>query len=58
MTVETTPCEWFALCDRVADGLRAHPILGAVPVCERCAGVVGEPITSDERQALASALEA
>jgi len=29
-------CEWFALCDNVATGERKHPILGNVPVCDRC----------------------
>lgn len=29
-------CEWFALCDREADHLVRHPILGDVPTCERC----------------------
>ena len=30
-------CEWFALCDRPADGVVSHPILGWVPTCQRCA---------------------
>jgi hypothetical protein len=30
-------CEWFALCDRPATGTTPHPILGAVPTCDRCA---------------------
>jgi len=30
-------CEWFALCDHEADGTVSHPILGAVPTCQRCA---------------------
>lgn len=30
-------CEWFALCTRPADGVVAHPILGMVPCCRRCA---------------------
>lgn len=29
-------CEWFALCDRVAVTTRNHPILGEVPICDRC----------------------
>jgi hypothetical protein len=29
-------CEWFALCDRKATGFIVHPILGDVPVCNRC----------------------
>ena len=31
-----TPCEWFALCDHEATGTMAHPILGDVPICDRC----------------------
>lgn len=30
-------CEWYALCDRPADGIVKHPILGDVPCCQRCA---------------------
>lgn len=30
-------CEWFALCTNPAAGMVAHPILGEVPTCERCA---------------------
>ena len=30
-------CQWFALCDREATTTVAHPILGDVPACERCA---------------------
>jgi hypothetical protein len=30
-------CEWFALCTRPADGVVAHPIIGPVPTCQRCA---------------------
>jgi hypothetical protein len=33
-------CEWFALCDRPATDTRPHPILGDVPVCDRCAAFV------------------
>lgn len=29
-------CEWYALCTNAATGLVKHPILGSVPVCERC----------------------
>lgn len=35
-------CEWFARCGRPAVDLRAHPIIGGVPVCERCARFVDE----------------
>jgi len=34
-------CEWFALCDRPADGVVSHPILGWVPTCQRCADKLG-----------------
>ncbi len=30
-------CQWFALCDRPADGTVAHPVLGDTPTCARCA---------------------
>jgi len=33
---EPTPCQWWAMCDREAVGIRHHPILGAVPICLRC----------------------
>lgn len=29
-------CEWFALCDNIATKTITHPILGDVPVCDRC----------------------
>lgn len=32
-----TLCQWFALCDHEAVGVVAHPILGDVPTCQRCA---------------------
>jgi hypothetical protein len=38
MTVRGRPvCEWFALCENPATGLVAHPVLGHVPTCQRCA---------------------
>jgi hypothetical protein len=36
-----TVCEWFALCDNPAVGTLPHPVLGDVPVCDRCADKVG-----------------
>lgn len=29
-------CRWFALCDHQATSTMPHPILGAVPICDRC----------------------
>jgi hypothetical protein len=42
MTTKTTTaapakCQWFALCDRPATTTAAHPIIGQVPICARCA---------------------
>lgn len=34
-------CGWFARCGRAAVGIVRHPVLKAVPVCARCAGVCG-----------------
>lgn len=31
------PCQWFAACDRHATSTQQHPVLGAVPICGRCA---------------------
>jgi hypothetical protein len=30
-------CEWFALCDHEAIARVPHPVLGSVPICQRCA---------------------
>lgn len=29
-------CRWFALCTNDATKTRSHPILGDVPICDRC----------------------
>lgn len=29
-------CAWFLKCDNLATTTRRHPILGNVPICERC----------------------
>jgi len=34
---EAVACRWFARCENVAVGVQSHPILGEVPICERCA---------------------
>lgn len=39
MTAET--CRWFALCANPAIGKVAHPYIGEVPVCRRCADKMG-----------------
>jgi hypothetical protein len=36
------PCQWFALCENDATQTRPHPILGDVPICDRCAARVDE----------------
>lgn len=33
-------CEWFLLCENEATTTEPHPILGDVPICERCAAKV------------------
>ncbi len=30
-------CEWWALCTNEAVTTEPHPILGDVPICQRCA---------------------
>jgi len=30
-------CCWFAACENEAISTEAHPILGQVPICDRCA---------------------
>jgi len=30
-------CEWFALCDNIATATEPHPVIGSVPICDRCA---------------------
>lgn len=29
-------CTWFAMCMNVATATRSHPVLGEVPISERC----------------------
>lgn len=34
-------CGWFATCDHSADAVMDHPVLGPVPICQRCADTIG-----------------
>lgn len=34
------PCEWFVKCGNMATTMRAHPVLGSVPICDRCDALV------------------
>ena len=36
----TDLCAWFLLCANVATTTEPHPILGNVPICDRCAAKV------------------
>lgn len=56
MTSTDGICHWFAVCDRPSIGTVQHPMLGAVPTCQRCADRHNltvtpygeeEPVTSD-----------
>lgn len=38
----TVVCQWFALCDHPATQGIAHPTLGNVPTCDRCAARIAE----------------
>lgn len=38
-------CEWYALCANLAVGTTPHPILGPVPICDRCAQRHNLPVT-------------
>lgn len=34
-------CRWFLKCEEVAVTTRSHPILGQVPICQRCNDKMG-----------------
>ena len=38
--VSEAVCEWFALCENPATREHPHPVLGSVPICDRCAAKV------------------
>jgi hypothetical protein len=33
-------CQWFALCENEATTIEPHPILGVVPICDRCKALI------------------
>lgn len=47
-------CAWFLLCDRAAVGTVAHPILGSVPCCQRCADKLDLTFEKEEGDARSS----
>ena len=36
-TAVVVVCEWFARCTNLTSLAASHPVLGPVPICERCA---------------------
>lgn len=47
----TVVCDWYALCTNEAAGTVDHPVLGAVPTCQRCANkheLVVQPFSPPE----------
>jgi len=38
---EFTACEWFVTCTFGTKTAKLHPVLGYVPLCGQCAGVIG-----------------
>jgi hypothetical protein len=39
-------CAWFAGCDNISTGAMAHPIIGDVPICDRCRARVERAATT------------
>lgn len=40
LPIELSTCRWFAACENPATHEREHPVLGRVPICDRCADVI------------------
>lgn len=38
--VHAEPCKWFLMCENEATGVRNHPVLGDVPICDRCQSLI------------------
>jgi hypothetical protein len=38
---EPTVCRWFLRCDHLTEVAFPHPVLGHVPVCDRCSRRMG-----------------
>lgn len=36
-------CQWFLLCGNPATDTQPHPVLGDVPICERCKALAEPP---------------
>jgi len=43
-------CEWFANCQRPANGDAPHPVFGMVPVCPECAARFDLPVIKHKSQ--------
>jgi hypothetical protein len=41
-TTEVVTCSWFLLCENPATMTKPHPVLGPVPICDRCAAKLRE----------------
>jgi len=49
LNTDEIECKWFYLCTNEATTERAHPTLGAVPICETCNAKI-ERITNDNHR--------
>lgn len=48
-------CQWWALCENPATGTMAHPVLGQVPICDRCRAKVQRIKAANQSRDMASA---